>query len=214
MPLTVAMLVLLLVFVDCSPAIMGLFISGVVLATIGLIFFIVGINISILPLGREVGKTVIVKSNIWLLLLLAVVFGIVITIAEPAVLVFAPQTNLVTDKFVSNFTLVVVMSLGMGFSFSLSLLRYVFQLSLRKILVTTYLIIFTVATMVPPAFYNVAFDAGGVTTGAVVSPFLIAFGVGLTTPKGITKKTEESFGYVALAAVGPILAVLLLGVFS
>jgi len=211
-PLTIFIFILLLLFIDISIKSIIIFVIGVLMATIGFILFVIGANVSLLPLGKKIGQSLITKTSLWFVIGLIVALGFALTVAEPAVLVFAPQTDIVINGIVPSYLLIIVMALGVGIFLGLALLRFIFNISLKTLLISCYIFIFIFSYLAPYQFFTIAFDSGGVTTGPIISPFLLALGLGLTSIKGIAKGTEESFGFVALASIGTILAVLILGV--
>ena len=86
-----------------------------------------------------------------------------------------------------------------------------FGIPLSKMLVVCYLAVFAVACFVPKDFLAVAFDAGGVTTGPMTVPFIMAFGIGISATRSDKHAADDSFGLIALCSIGPILSVLILG---
>ncbi|MGI6329585.1 MAG: DUF1538 domain-containing protein [Bacilli bacterium] len=188
------------------------FLIGVLIVIIGFTLFLIGTKSSLLPLGELVGKTIISQAGLWSILLFGFILGFAVTMAEPGVQLLADHTDYVFGGFISKYLVLVVVSLGIGIFLVLSLLRSIFSIPLKYLLFSSYILVFILAYFSAPDFFPIAFDAGGVTTGPVTVPFIMALGVGITSIKGIKKTSDENFGFVGLASIGPILAVLLLGV--
>jgi hypothetical protein len=135
--------------------------------------------------------------------------GVIITIAEPDLQVLARQVPSIQPPIV----LIVTVACGVGFFLVMSILRTLFKIRLSVLLIISYLVTFALAYFTPDNFMPVAFDSGGVTTGPITVPFVLAMGVGVASIRGDKGSQEDSFGLVSLCSVGPILAVLLLGIF-
>ena len=188
------------------------FIIGSVLVILGLSLFLMGAEIGILPMGGAMGSTLSKDGRIWLIALIGLLMGFSVTLAEPDLQVLAQQVFEVSGGEVARMLLIVVVSAGAGFFIMIGLLRTVFKVSLKKILFVSYIIVFLAAAFTSPNFLSVGFDAGGVTTGPMTVPFILALGVGIASVRGGQSSHDDSFGLVALMSVGPILAVLIMGV--
>ena len=189
------------------------FMIGGVLVIVGLSLFLLGAEIGIIPIGETMGAKLSEKGNLFLLILFGFLIGFGVTIAEPDLQVLATQVDDVSAGEVSRTLLIMAVSAGAGICVVVGLMRTVFKVPLRRILWILYAMVFALAIFTSPTFLSVAFDAGGVTTGPMTVPFLLAFGVGIAAVRGGHQGQEDSFGMVALMSVGPILAVLILGVF-
>ena len=159
-------------------------------------------------IGNKIGKDLIKSKKVWIILFVSLIIGIVVTIAEPDLLVLAEQVT-----SISNLTLILTISLGVGICLLIASLRSMFGIDLNKLLIFSFIIIFILMFFVPSDFIPIAFDSGGVTTGTISIPFIITLGIGLTTNRIDKKARESSFGLISLASTGPILMVLLLGLF-
>ncbi|ADL07374.1 protein of unknown function DUF1538 [Thermosediminibacter oceani DSM 16646] len=133
--------------------------------------------------------------------------------AEPDVQVLAAQVDAVSDGAINKFIIVTAVACGVGIFVSLALLRIFLRIPINYLLVIGYALVFLLALVTAPEFVAVSFDAGGVTTGPMTVPFILALGVGVASVTGKRTSSSDSFGLIALASIGPILAVLLLGVF-
>jgi len=192
--------------------VMWRFLSGAVMVGGGLFLFLLGVQIGILPMGEMIGAALARQGKLWLLVFFGFILGFVVTVAEPNVRVLALQVNLVSGGAISRSVLVYAIALGLGIFVALAMLRTIFNVPLVYLLVSGYGLIFAIAAFAPPHFIPVSFDAGGVTTGPMAVPFILALGVGVAAVLGGKRTTADRFGLVALAYIGPVLAVLLLGV--
>lgn len=188
------------------------FLLGGALVILGLSLFLLGAEIGIIPIGETMGAKLSEKGNIILLILFGLLIGFGVTVAEPDLQVLSTQVANVSSGDVPRMLLILAVSAGAGICVVVGLLRTVFKFPLRRIFWILYALVFILAAFTSPTFLSVAFDAGGVTTGPMTVPFLLAFGVGVAAVRGGRQGQEDSFGMVALMSVGPILAVLILGV--
>ena len=173
------------------------FTIGAVMLILGIGLFSMGADLAMTPMGSLVGSGLSKQKRLGLLLGVCFVLGVLITIAEPDLQVLAGQVESVINGTVLTYTVGV----GVGVFLLVAILKIVFQKSLSQILMLFY--------MLP-----VAFDSGGVTTGPITVPFLMALGVGVSHVLGDRRSKENSFGLVALCSIGPVLAVLILGILS
>ncbi len=189
------------------------FISGAIMVTLGLILFIIGVKAGVLPMGEMVGAAMVSKGKLWFILFIGTVIGFVATVAEPDLQVLAHQVDTVSGGSINKGIIVTSVALGVGIFVALALLRIFLSIPIRYLLVGGYVLVFLLAQFTPQDYLAVSFDAGGVTTGPMTVPFILALGVGVASVTGKRRSANDSFGLVALASIGPILAVLLLGVF-
>jgi hypothetical protein len=189
------------------------FIAGTVMIMLGLIFFLLGVKIGFLPVGELVGSSMVSKGKLWIMLLFGFVIGFVVTVAEPDVQVLAQQVDSVSGGTVDKSFIVAVVALGVGIFVALALLRIFLRIPITYLLIGGYALVFILSLITSPEFLPVSFDAGGVTTGPMTVPFILALGVGVSSVAGKKGPSGDSFGLVGLASIGPILAILLMGVF-
>jgi len=191
------------------------FTVGAVLLVLGVGFFSLGADLAMTPMGTHVGAGLSKQRKLGLLLAVCFVMGLLITVAEPDLQVLAEQ---VKDVIKPASLLIYTVGLGVGAFLVVSILKIVFRKSLSTILMLFYMLLFALALLLAVngnlSLLPVAFDSGGVTTGPITVPFIMALGVGISSVLGDRKSKENSFGLVALCSVGPIMAVLLLGIFS
>ncbi len=197
-----------------SPTELITFTVGAVLLVVGLGLFSLGADLAMTPMGTHVGSGLSKQRKLGLLLAVCFVLGMLITIAEPDLQVLAKQVSAVMNGTV----LIYAVGVGVGSFLMVAILRIVFKKSLSVILMLFYMLMFALALMLVvngnEALMPMAFDSGGVTTGPITVPFIMALGVGISAVLGDKHSQENSFGLVSLCSIGPILAVLVLGIFS
>lgn len=208
LPITIIVLILSIVVVPMEVGTIALFLVGALMLIIGMGLFQLGAEIAMNPLGEGIGVQFSKMRKIGLIALASLVVGIVITIAEPDLQVLAVQV-----PSIPNMVLILTVSLGVGLLLVVAVLRILLRFSLSNILLILYGILLLVSIFTPVDFLGVSYDAGGVTTGPITVPFIMALGVGLASVRGDKNASDDSFGLVAICSVGPILAVLLLGIF-
>lgn len=185
-----------------------LFLIGALMLILGMAFFTLGADISMMAMGEKIGSFLTKSRNLLLIIFTTFIMGVFITMAEPDLKVLANQTPAVPDM-----VLIVAVAVGVGIFLVVSFLRVFFQIKFSYILIGLYIFIFILATFTSKDFLAVAFDSGGVTTGPITVPFIMALGIGLASVRADKTAEDDSFGLVALCSVGPILTVLVLGMF-
>ncbi len=208
LPITGIVLLLSILLVPIDLGAMVMFIVGAVMLVVGMGFFQLGAEMAMTPLGEGIGVQISKTRNIFFVFLIGFFMGLIITLSEPDLQVLAQQV-----PSIENFTLIFTVAVGVGMFLALAILRIVFQINLSTILIVLYVILIGLSFAVPKDFLAVAFDSGGVTTGPMTVPFIMAMGVGLASVRGDQNASSDSFGLVALSSVGPVLAVLILGLF-
>ena len=215
LPVTLIVYILALTpLVNLSAVELITFSVGAVLLIFGIGLFSLGADIAMTPMGVHMGSGLSRQKKLGLLLTVCFVMGMLITVAEPDLQVLAKQVSAVMNGTV----LIYAVGLGVGAFLVVSVLKIVFKVSLSHILMLFYMLLFALALMLVvsgnESLLPLAFDSGGVTTGPITVPFIMALGVGIAGVLGDRRSKENSFGLVAMCSVGPILAVLLLGIFS
>ncbi|WP_026688898.1 DUF1538 domain-containing protein [Alteribacter aurantiacus] len=189
------------------------FLFGVVMVGLGLFLFLLGVHIGLLPIGELIGSTLPKSKKPLIIIGVGFILGVAVTIAEPDVRVLALQVDQVSGGDISNLTLVYTVALGVGIFVALAMARTIYEIPLKYLLVGGYTVVFLLALFTPDSFIPISFDAGGVTTGPMTVPFILALGVGVASViRGGKGSSSEGFGLVALASIGPIIAVMILGV--
>ena len=215
LPITlIVYLLALLPWFDFSRTELITFTIGAVLLILGIGLFNLGADIAMTPMGTHVGAGLSRQKKLGLLLTVCFVLGMLITIAEPDLQVLANQVSSVMNGTV----LIYAVGIGVGAFLIVAILRIVFKKKLSGILMLFYMLLFALALLLAVNenldLLPMAFDSGGVTTGPITVPFIMALGVGISIVLVDRHSQENSFGLVALCSIGPILAVLLLGIFA
>lgn len=207
-PITAIVLALSVFLVPMKTGYIVIFFVGAVMLTLGMAMFQLGTEMSMSPLGEGIGIELSKSKKVMLILGVALLMGILITVAEPDLAVLSNQV-----PSVPNMVLIWTVAIGVGIFLALAAARIIFKIDLSVLLIGLYVVVLILSFFVPKDFVAVAFDSGGVTTGPVTVPFIMAMGVGLCAIRGDKEAANDSFGLVALSSVGPILAVMLLGIF-
>lgn len=206
LPIIGIVLILCFSIAPISPSILLCFLMGAVLLITGMMFFTLGAEIAMTPMGEQVGICMTRTKKVTIIFALSFLLGFIITISEPDLQVLAGQV-----PSIPNSVLILTVACGVGIFLLLALLRMLFSISLNAFLLVFYGFVFLLAYFVPDSFRAVAFDSGGVTTGPMTVPFIMALGVGVSSIRSDRNAEDDSFGLVAMCSIGPILAVLLLG---
>ena len=207
LPIAAIVLVLCFTVAPVSPSILLCCLLGAAMIVLGIMFFTLGAEMSMTPMGERVGAVITKSRKLPVILGIGFLLGFLITISEPDLQVLANQV-----PAIPNTTLILSVAAGVGLFLVFAFLRMLIGISLPRLLVLFYSIIFLLAVFVPREFLAVAFDSGGVTTGPMTVPFIMALGVGVSAIRGDRHAADDSFGLVAMCSIGPILAVLILGI--
>lgn len=208
LPITAIVLALSITIVPLTPGVLVLFLFGSFLLIVGVGMFTLGVDMSMTPMGNAIGVTMSRARRRILPLAAAFLLGMLITVAEPDLAVLAQQV-----PAIPNLVLILTVAAGVGLFLVVALLRVTLKIPLSYLLVSFYLGAFVLAVLFTPNdFIPVSFDSGGVTTGPITVPFIMALGVGLASVRNDKNATNDSFGLVALCSIGPILSVLILGI--
>lgn len=216
--LPVTVIVLLLNFtplVNFTAKELWVFVGAAIALIIGMSLFNLGADIAMTPMGEQIGSGLSKSGKFKTLLLICFVMGLFITIAEPDLSVLAEQVA----SFIDPTLLKITIGVGVGLFLVLGIVKIVFRVSLSWMLTFFYMLLFALVSIVIVAgggeqFLPLAFDSGGVTTGPITVPFIMALGVGVATTLGDKRQRENNFGFIALCSIGPILAVMMLGAVS
>ena len=207
LPITLIVLVLCFLWMPAPSGAMLGFLAGAALLIVGMGLFTLGTDLAMTPIGEHVGAAMTRSKKLWIVLLLSFLLGVIVTISEPDLQVLAQQV-----PGVANMVLVLAVAIGVGLFLLVAMLRILFRIPMKWLLFGCYISVFVLAQFVPDAFLAVAFDSGGVTTGPMTVPFILALGVGVSSLRVDSNAENDSFGLVALCSIGPILAVMLLGI--
>ena len=212
LPMTVLIMIISGIWAPFTSEMLVSFIGGAIMMMIGMALFLFGADISMMEVGERVGSFLVSRRSLKILIAAGFFVGMFVTIAEPDVQVLAGQVAAVSDGTINRTILIAVVGVGVGIFLVIALLRFVFQMKLYHILIVGYIAVFALSFFTNPEMAPVAFDSGGVTTGPNTVPFILSLGSGITSGVRTSREGTDSFGMVALSSLGPVLAVMILGV--
>ena len=208
LPIALTVAVLCFSIAPVSTDLMLAFVLGTAMLIAGLGLFTYGAENSMTLIGTYTGARLTKSRKLWLILTLSFFIGVMITVAEPDLQVLAENV-----PHIDTGMLMLTVSVGVGIFLVICMLRILFAVPLKWVLLASYGLVFALAAFSDADFLSVAFDSGGVTTGPMTVPFIMAMGVGVSAIRSDKNAEADSFGLVALCSIGPVLAVLLLGFF-
>lgn len=215
--LPVALIVIILYFTPaCNLSVTEIVTFSVcaVFLILGIALFNLGADMAMTPMGQHIGSGLVKSKNFPLLLIIAFVMGVLITIAEPDLSVLADQVSAIMN----NVLLIAVVGIGVGLFLLIGMIKVIFKKDLTVLLLLAYMILFALCALLIESgnskLLSMAFDSGGVTTGPITVPFIMALGVGVASTIGGRDSQQNSFGLIALCSIGPMIAVALLSIFS
>jgi hypothetical protein len=210
-PLVGIACLLLVALVDAPAALIGQFVAGAALVIAGMVLLFAGLDLGILPMGRFVGAELPKKGSVMLIVAVAFAIGFATTVAEPDVLVLAGQVDLASQGAVQARAVLYTIALGLAIFVALAMARVVYGLPMAYLLSAAYAAMLVLSWFSPPEFVALAFDAGSVTTGVLTAPVVIALAIGLSSVLAGRSPLSDGFGLLGFASVGPIIAVMLMG---
>ena len=215
LPIVIIVLILNFTITPLETPTLIRFLIGALLIILGLSIFLLGVDLGITPVGNLMGSFLAKSNNVWVVLTAGAILGFFISIAEPDLHILAGQVNFVTSGVISKFSIVAIVSIGIAIMLSLGLFRILFNVPLYKVLTGLYALILGLALFTTPEFLAISFDASGATTGALTVPFILALAMGVSILKKDSKASEkDSFGLVAIASAGAIIAVIVMSIVS
>lgn len=211
LPLTLAVLLIMFAIGLNSDLIMS-FIMGAVLVILGMVFFLMGVKLGMLPIGEAIGSELPKHNSIIFIVVVAFILSFMATVAEPDVRVLSAMIDSVSDDSITRNALIISIAFGVGFFVSVSMLRIVYGVPIKYLLTAGYLVVIVLSFFTNPEYLAIAYDAGGVTTGPMTVPVILALGIGIVSVLSEKSELSEGFGLIGLASIGPILSVMLMGV--
>ena len=206
LPISLIVLTICFVLVPGDTGLMLSFVLATAMLILGMGLFTLGAEMSMSKIGNYMGAKLTKSRRLGLILIVSFLLGVAITVAEPDLQVLAANVPEI-DKTV----LILTVSVGVGIFLMLCMVRILFGISLRLLLIVFYVLVFLAAFLSDQGILAVAFDSGGVTTGPMTVPFIMALGVGVASIRSDENAKADSFGLVGLCSIGPIASVLLLG---
>ena len=215
LPITILVIILHFTIAPLPGIEFSRFLFGALLIIMGLAVFLFGVDIGITSIGNYLGKEIARSNSLKFVLVMGLILGFLISIAEPDLIILSNQVSEVTDGAIPSTVLLVVVSVGIAFMMTIGLFRIVYRYPLRNIFFVIYTLIFLLAIFSSNDLFAIAFDASGSTTGALTVPFMLALATGVASLNHDSKSAEiDSFGLVGVASSGAILGVLILGLFT
>ncbi|MGB4589042.1 MAG: DUF1538 domain-containing protein [Clostridiaceae bacterium] len=215
LPITIVVMILNFTLTPMDTPIIAKFLIGSLLMIISLPIFLLGIDISITPIGEQISEVLVKSNKLWLILLGGGFFGLVVTIAEPDLHILSNQLKTITSGQFDSNLMVIMVAAGVGALVSMGMFRILKNIRLNRFMTVVYLIILILGLFTQPDFLGIAFDASGNTTGSISVPFILALAMGISRMTR-SNETEENdgFGMLGIASSGAIIAVMLQGIFS
>ena len=189
------------------------FLIGTIMVVVGLVMFLIGVEVGFLKIGESIGSALVKTGRLRMILLFAAVLGFAATLLEPDVHVFSAQASELISKIDAPLFMSIV-ALGVGLFMIIAFLRMFVKIPMKYIVFFSYTLSFIILISCPTDIASVAFDAGGTTTGVLTTPFVLSLALGVTSMISQKERTTNSFGILGIASMGPILAVLLMGVIA
>jgi hypothetical protein len=211
LPLVLAVVILQVAVIRMPVQVFLQFMIGAAMVICGMVLFLLGVEIGILPMGKALGAQLPRSKRLFLVIGIAFVVGFAATVAEPDVIVLTRQVDEVSQGAIARNTLIYAIAIGVGFFVAMAMLRILLNLPIAYLLAAGYIIIIVLAFFTPAAFVPVAFDSGGVTTGPMAVPIILSLGLGFSSVLGGRSALADGFGLIGLASIGPVIAVMILG---
>ena len=177
----------------------------------GQALFLVGLDTSIIPIGHLVGNSFSKYKNIFFILTFGFIFGLLATLAEPAIVTLARQINIMLP-IVNDTIFIFITATGIGIGVAVALVRMIKNINIKIVFAVFYALVFLLVIFSPAEFVSLAFDGSGATTGDVSVPFILSLGIGISASFSKNKSNDDSFGIIGIASVGPIITVLIYGI--
>lgn len=214
LPLTIAVLLIMLLFMGMDLDLVITFLKGAIFVILGMGLFLMGVKLGMLPLGEAIGADLPKHGSVIFIAIIGFLLSFMATVAEPDVRVLSTMIESVSDNGIPRNTLIISISLGVGFFVAASMLRIIYGIPLKHMLFVGYLIVVLLAFFTPVEYLAISFDSGGVTTGPVTVPVILALGIGISSVLRGKSELSESYGLIGLASLGPILSLMILGILS
>jgi len=211
LPITLVVILLQVFLVSLPWEVFARFLIGAAMVLVGLLLFLQGVRLGLLPIGEAVGSELPKHGSMLFLLFFAFILGFVVTVAEPNVRILALHVDYVSDGMIGSNLLILTVATGVAFFVAAAMLRIVLRVPIAWLYGVSYLAIIILSYITPASFVPIAFDAGWVITGPVTVPFILALGLGSVAVMGGRSSFSDGFGLVGLAAIGPVIGVMILG---
>lgn len=210
-PLIGAVCLLQLVLVHAPMAVFLQFLAGSVLIIVGMLLLFMGVDLGILPMGRFIGAELPRKGSVMLIVAVAFAIGFATTVAEPDVLILANQVDRTSQGAINGRAVLYVIATGVALFVAFAMARIVYGVSMRLLLTASFAAVIVLSFFTPAQFVPLAYDAGSVTTGVLTAPVVIALATGLSSVLAGRSAISDGFGLLGFASIGPIIAVMIMG---
>lgn len=211
LPLVLVIIILQFTLIKMPANLFFQFLIGAAMVIAGMVLFLLGIEIGILPMGEAIGAELPKRGSLSLVVVIAALIGFAATVAEPDVMVLTRQIDLVSQGAISENVLIYIIAIGVAFFVAVAMLRIIFGFPMTYLLAIGYGAVLLLSFFTPAEFVPVAFDSGGVTTGPMTVPIILALGLGFSSVLAGRSAISDGFGLIGLASLGPIISVMLMG---
>lgn len=213
-PIVIVIIVIEIVLLNISLTALVQFLIGTMMMILGFIFFLSGVKTGLLPMGEAIGSEIPKSGSLILIIGIAFLFGFLATVAEPDVQVLSGMIDIASNGEIDRNYLLGVIGIGVGFFVAMAMVRIILGIPIAYLFGVGYTAVLILATRTPPEYLAISFDAGGVTTGPLTVPFILALGIGVSSVLGGRSQLSDGFGLIGLASIGPILGVMGMGVIA
>ncbi|HQA80370.1 MAG TPA: DUF1538 domain-containing protein [Methanoregulaceae archaeon] len=211
-PIVVVILIFKIALLPVNVSDLAGFLVGTLMVAIGFVFFLTGVHVGLLPMGQAIGSEIPKSRSLILIICIAFIFGFFATVAEPDVQVLSNMIDIASSGEIGRSLLLGVIGTGVGFFVAMAMIRIITGISIAYLLAAGYGVVLFLSLITPQNFLAISFDAGGVTTGPLTVPFILALGIGVSSVLGGRSQLADGFGLIWLASIGPIIGIMLMGV--
>jgi hypothetical protein len=211
-PIVIFFFILQAIFMRSSKRRVKQIIIGIFYTYFGLVIFLTAVELGFTAIGFKMGQQLANENKI-VIVTFAFILGLTVVLAEPAIHVLNKQVETVTGGAISKRSMLIALSIGVGISIALSVIRVIFKFSVLYYLVPGYFLSLGLAFFVPKIYTAIAFDSGGVASGPLTSTFILPFIIGLCFAMNgdSSRVLVDAFGLVAMVAMTPLITIQLLG---
>ncbi len=212
MPISLFVLVLLIWLVKADASVIANYSGGVVMTAAGMALFLIGARLGLLPMGQAIGTSLPQRSSLLFVVVVTFFISFVVTLSEPNIMVLATQAEELSGGSIGSGILIFVIAIGSGFMVTLALLRVIFGVSIRLVLAIGYALVVVLSFFTPASFVPLAFDAGAFSTGLMTIPVTMSLGVGFASVLSRRRDVADTFGFIGLSCLGPVVGVMVMGI--
>jgi hypothetical protein len=212
LPIILVIVIIKAALLRVPPSDLLLFLLGSGMVVLGIALFLSGVKAGLLPVGEAIGSELPARGSLLLVIVGSFIFGFLTIVAEPNLRVLADMLDAVSGPGVPSDPLIFVIAISVGFIVTVGVLRIIFGFPLAYLFAAGYGAILLLAPFTSPELLAVAVDAGGITTGLLTIPVILALGAGVSAVLAGRSALTDGFGLIGLASIAPILGVMLLGV--